>query len=152
MREREGVSLSEKEGQCVCACKRERERDGEVFHSAKGHSQFLSLVSSVKFVQEHQQQLTKMSLFDFQLEGVLAAVVHPGKQDREEDLRRAQEVDGHVGGRRQGEVRQAGQRSPYLWSPLLLGQGNFAQPTKPQVFDSYFITTKRLHVRKFLFT
>jgi len=60
----------------------------------------------------------------FQLEGISSSVLHPGEQDREEDLRGAQEVDGNLRGRRKGQVRQAGQRSSHLRGSLLPCQGN----------------------------
>jgi len=62
-------------------------------------------------------------LQSLQSQGVPAAVLRPGQQDREKDLRGAQEADGNLGGRLEGEVREAGERSSYLRSALLLGQG-----------------------------
>ena len=68
-------------------------------------------------------QHSKMLFSHLQSKGVLAAVVRPGKQDREEDFRGAQEADGDVGGRLQGEIRQARERPADVWSSFLLSQG-----------------------------
>ena len=60
-----------------------------------------------------------------QLERVSPAWLHESEERGEENLRRPQESDGHVGDRLQVQVCQAGQRLANLRGPLLPGQGKF---------------------------
>ena len=60
-----------------------------------------------------------------QLERVSPAWLHESEERGEENLRRPQEPDGHVGDRLQVQVCQAGQRLANLRGPLLPGQGKF---------------------------